>query len=315
MSSLRDRVPTPRTDLGLVNALVLLTLVALLVVDAPWQVDVALGVPFLLLYPGYALTAALFPEAPRAEPPVDGRSTPGWAARVAISLGLSAVVVAVTGLLASWTVGVRLGPVVLAVTAVTLLSTTVASARRRSLPPAHRANPLDAAAGPLPGPSPGLSRLQAATGLVAALVLVGAVAYAGAAPGPGQPYSEFYLLSEGGDGSLAASDYPTTFVAGQGHPLHVAIENHERQPVTYEVVVLAQAVRGDGTVLAEEPVDRFEVGLAPGERAVVERRVAPSTPGEGVRLQFLAFEDGAPADPSAERADLSLHLWIDVVER
>jgi len=100
-------------------------------------------------------------------------------------------------------------------------------------------------------------------------------------------------------------------VTGEGHQLHVAIENEEGRHMTYDVVVLAQR---NSSVSDAEQLDTFEVQLEDSERAVVERTVAPTTIAEETRIQFLLYEGGSPSEPGAETADKSLQLWVDVVD-
>lgn len=312
MTRVRSRLPLPSTDLGLVYVLVPVTALALLAVDAPRPVEWVLGVPFLLLYPGFALTSLLFPAAPESERQEAGEG-PDWVSRLAVSFGLSTVVVATTGVLLSTTVGLRLRTVVAAVAGVTLAASGLASVRRLSRPPERRANALAAVRSWSAGSSGGATVPNVALA-VAVLVLVAAVAAAGTVPGDGEAFTEFYLLAEGEDGSLDGTGFPSTFVVGEGQPVHVAVENHEGRPMDYEVVVLAQLVRRDGSVASQEEVDRFGLRVAAGERRVVERTIAPGLWEEGVRIRFLLYEGTAPADPDVQTADLALHRWVDVVE-
>lgn len=302
-------------DLAIVAALAALAVGVLLAPAIAVRIEWLVGVPFLVFLPGYAVIAALFPGRPGGTSrgsivgSAGGNGSPGWAVRVALSLVMSAVVVAVVGVAASATVGIRLAPVAVAIGAVTLLGVAVAAVRRGRLARERRANPLTGSA--FRTFSPGTS-IQTASLVLALLVLVGAVAFVGAVPMEGESYTESYLLNEGEDGDLVAEGHPTEFVAGVGHPLYVGLENHEHRTVSYEVVVLAQEVDADGSITDQRQVDRFGVELDHAESDVVEREIAPTTTGEGIRLQFLVYEGTDPAN--AEDADQTLQLWIDVVE-
>ena len=159
------------------------------------------------------------------------------------------------------------------------------------------------------------SNFQNGVAIVALLVLVGTLAVTGAAPPQGESFTEFYVLSEDGNGTLTAQEYPQTFVSGQGQTLYVGLENHEHEAMSYEVVMLAQAIGDDGSVVMQQQVDRFEVNLAQGENTTVEREVAPTLVGDQIRLQLLLYKGSAPDDPSSGTADQTLQIWIDVVER
>ena len=329
------RASASRSDLGRTADLVLTALLAvgaagvLLYSGTPRPLTWIVGVPFLIAFPGYAVVSAVFPDRPGAERAARGARTepvptPGWVGRLALSLATSGVVVALVVVALSRAAAIRLVPVVVAVLAVTLVAVAVALARRRSLDPASQAAPIATLAERFEGS--GTERPTAAL-LVAALLLVGTVAVVGGAPPQGQQFTESTLLTEDANGDLVADGYPTEFVAGEGHPLTLAIENNEHRSVTYEVVVLAQEVSADGSVTAQRRLDDFEVTAAHGERRLVERDVAPTTTGDSVRLRFRIYkrgatggtEDGEGADSIApeENSDVpdqTLQLWIEVVD-
>lgn len=249
---------------------------------------------------------------------------PGWIGRLALSLATSAVVVALVVIGLSQAAAIRLVPVVAAVLAVTLAAVAVAFGRRRGLDPDYRAAPLAALVDRSEGT--GVDTPTVAL-LVAALLLVGAVAVTGAAPPQGQQFTESSLLTEDADGDLVANGYPTTFVAGEGHPLTLAIENNEYRSVTYEVVVLAQEVSADGSVTAERRLDSFAVPTDHGERRVVERDIVPTTTGDDIRLRFRIYKRGVDgetdgdgsvntvgSEASSDAPDQTLQLWIEVVD-
>jgi uncharacterized membrane protein len=300
-------------DLFVVAQLAVITAIVLLGFDAPRPVLWLLGVPFLLFLPGYAIVAALFPEEPAtatreaAAAPWDGN--PDWTVRLALSIVLSAIVVAVAGVVIHWVAGIRLLPAVVAISGVTLAGVAVALLRRLRLPPKVRSNPF---ADRSPGGLSAGSRLQNLTLAVAVLALVGSVAFVGAVPTQGEAFTETYLLAEDGDGDLVADDYPTTFVAGEGQSLHLGVENNEYRPITYEVAVVVQEVDPNGTVVAQQRLDRFAVDLDHGESTVVEREVAPTMTGEGLRMQLRIYKGTDPA--GAASPDQTLQLWIDVDE-
>ncbi|TQQ80267.1 DUF1616 domain-containing protein [Halonotius roseus] len=283
------------------------------------------GIPLLLVWPGYAVVAALLPEAPTdgdaiAATPGDKRhSSPGWAVRLGFSLVLSAVVVAVTGVAVDQLAAIRLLPVVVALTVVTLAALVVAAMRRRQLPLAARAQPLSgwrSQGGADTGLRSSLlaplwSTRQARTLAVAVLLLVGTVAFVAAAPPQEAAYTESYLLTETDSGEFVADGYPTTFVAGEGQPLALGLENNEHRPITYTVVAVAERVGPNGSVVSQQQVDSFTVALAHNESTVVERQIAPTQPGENVRLQFRVYT----GEPSAStEPDQTTQLWIEVVD-
>lgn len=268
-----------------------------------------LGVPFVVLLPGYAIVSAIFPEQPGTDTGglsggIRG-SNPDWVVRFALSLVVSAVVVAVIGFVLGWAGVLRLGPAVGAIVGITVVSAAVAALRRFQLPEERRANPF---AGRRAQFSTGAIR-QNAVLVVAILILVGSIAFVGAAPSDGEAFTESYLLAENAEGDLVAEDYPTTFVSGEEQSLYVGIENNEYRSVTYEIDVVVQEVNADGEVVVQQQLDRFDVELAHDDSVVLERDVAPTMTGEGLRLQFLVSKGENTDSP-----DQTLQLWIDVVD-
>ena len=303
-------------DLGLVVALVAITNIVLFGVDAPRAVVLLVGVPFLLLLPGYAVVSALFPEDTgrlhRSEP-AQPWDEPDHLVRLGLSLVVSAVVVALVGVVLSAAAAIALVPAVVAISVVTVLAVVVAAIRRLRVDPAERAMPLGDGSRFWDRLGGG-STIQSGAAAVALLVLVATLAVTGAAPSQGDAYTEFYLLSENEDGSLTAESFPENVTSGETESLYVGIENNEHEPKSYEVVMLAQAVDEDGSVIIQQQVDRFEAQLAHGEDITVEREVAPTIVGQEIRLRVLLYEGSAPDNPSEGTADQTLQIWIDVVE-
>jgi len=342
-------------DLAVATTLTIAAAAVLLSAFPPWPLRWVVGIPFLLVWPGYAVVSALYPERPRksgtaasAVQTADSSRTgavvnPGWAERTALSIALSGSVVALVVIAVNRAAAIRTSPVVGGVSLVTLAGLGLAANRRLAAAPEDRAAPVAAMAerfGSEPaGETRGAGFGRGADGgeattspktvalMIAAALLIVSVAVVGAVPPQGEGFSESSLLAENASGDLVATDYPTTFVAGEGHPLFVAIENNEHRPVSYEVVVLAQDIAANGSVAAQLRVDDFEVDTVHGEREVVERRIAPRTTGEGVRLRFLIYRSGddegtgidtegnaTDAEIDPDDADLTLQLWIDVVD-
>ncbi len=82
-----------------------------------------LGIPMVLFFPGYVLTALLFPGKDRLE----------TVERMAMSLGLSIAVIPLLGLLLNFTFGIRLIPILLILCTYTIVLTLGAAVRRRNL--------------------------------------------------------------------------------------------------------------------------------------------------------------------------------------
>jgi uncharacterized membrane protein len=304
---LRLLVPAPvrelPADLAATAALtVLAALSATLPVVSETPLRVVLGLPLVLFLPGYALIAALFPEAgegPPAEPEGSGEPAGEGAdanasgtddgvadsnasgidgiERVALSFGLSIAVVPLLGLVLNFTPwGIRLVPILVAVGGFTLAATALAARRRRELPASERfAVPYETwvadARAELFEPD---SRADAALNVLlvlSVLLATASVAYAVAVPKQGEAFTEFYLLTENESGELVADNYPTEFASGEARPVVVGVGNHEHEPTNYSVAVELQRVRFEDGSGERVNVFRSNATNASNVTAVVTR--------------------------------------------
>ncbi|WP_319004342.1 DUF1616 domain-containing protein [Natrinema amylolyticum] len=303
------------------------------------SLDVPLGFLFVFFVPGYVLVATLFPEADRsaagAGPSVpDDRtasvSNSPWQTeidgfeRIVLSFGLSVAIVPGSALLLNYTPW-GIGPVSLlaATTAITLLLTITATARRLRLSEEERFRVpvrgwLTSVRSTLVGPTDRGETVITVLLVASILLAVGGVGYAATTPSGGEQFSEVYLLSEDGDGELVAGEYPTEFERGERQELVVGIENNEHETVNYTTVVVEQAVESDGDDLVitdQQEIDRFETRLDSGETWRQEHGIEPTIGGENVRFLWLVYLGGdVPEDPSMENAAYAVHLWADVDE-
>ena len=327
-------------DLAVVVAVTILTaLVATVPVVRETPLRIVLGLPFVLFIPGYALIAALFPEAGTGPVDVaeedqhetDGEHAPAARGidgieRVALSFGLSIAIVPLIGLVLNFTPwGIRLVPILVGVGGVTLVLTGVASQRRNGLPPEERfAVPyrtwLGDAREELFEPN---SRTDAALNVLLVLSILLAttsVAYAVAVPKEGESFSELYYLTESEDGELVADDYPTEFVRGESKPLVVGVGNHEHQQMDYTVVVQLQNVTVTGpnetqiTVNERERLTSYQTSLADNETDHRTIQLQPTMIGQEQRVAFMLYRGEAPGEPSVETAYREVHLWVNVSE-
>ena len=272
------------------------------------------GVAMVLVIPGYALVAALFP----ARDDLDGIE------RIALSFGLSIAVVPLTGLALNYTPwGIRLDPILASLTLFTLAMTAVAWYRRLLLPVGKRfsvpAREMVASAraelfGP---PASRLDRALSVLLLVSIVTAVATAAYVIAVPREGEHFTEFYILGPKGK----AADYPTDLPAGSPRSLIVGVGNHEYREVTYTVEVLLlnrtfDARTNTSTIHAVEPLDRFTLTVPQNETREAVRTFSVPSP-EYNRIEFLLFNETVP-DSSVTGADRiaasyrDLHLWVRV---
>jgi uncharacterized membrane protein len=313
-------------DLAAVVVLVVSTNLAVFVpVLSETPLRVGFGFAFVLFVPGYVFTAALFPE--RGRPPDDSDEAADGIdgiERLALSFGLSIAIVPLVGLVLNFTPGgIRLGPIVVSLSLLTLGFVAVAAVRRQALPDEERFRVpyrswLADVRTELFEPDSGKDAVLNVLLVLSILLAVGSVGYAVMVPKEGEAFTELYLLSEGDDGELVADDYPTNYTMGESKPLVVGIGNHEHRSMDYTVVVQLQRVEtvdNETQVLESRELDRLQISLADGETGQQPYEVTPTMTGERLRLVFLLYEVQPPADPAVENAYRTTHLWITVTGR
>lgn len=311
MSTSRSGTSSSIDDLTILVAFTLAAAIALLLPGVPWVVEWAFGLPLLLWIPGYAIVAALFPTAPRpSKSATHSHDTPGWVARIAIALVLSAVTVVVVGTGLSVAGFLALAPIVLALIVVTYGAIWVAWIRRRHVDQERRADILTLAISRTTPSKLGLTTNQALTLVVAVLLLgVGTVA-AGVMPATTSTYSEAALLSTE-TGTALGTNGTAQLTLGQQNSVTLRLENHEGRTVTYGVVGVLQTVTTDGTVVNSREVDRGQITVADGETVHSERTFTPTRTEHRTRIQYLVYTGPIPENPTPENAALSLRVWID----
>ena len=280
-----------KEDLFAINgfSLLLVGVIMLSQTGAAWldAVRVALGLPFVLFFPGYALIAALFP----------GRQALDGLERVALSFGLSLAVTPLLGLGLNYTPwGIRLNPILISLTVFTFLLSLTAFFRRRKLPAEEIYYPVFQLGLPRWSELGRLDRFLSVVLVLAVLFAVGSIVYVVTTPKTGEKFTEFYILGPGGK----AADYPRNLAPGQNGQVIVGVVNHEYRPVTYYVEIEAAGY-------VKERTAPFQLtGGRKWERSV---SFAVYKPQSNLEVEFLLFRQG---DTQPYR---SLHLWVDVAAR
>lgn len=323
-------------DLTVVVGLVAAALLAvwLPVVRESWLRGV-LGGLFVLLAPGYAVVAALFPESSgsgsdESERADDRGPTARWprsragltlAERGLFSVGASLLVVPLLALVVNFApVDITRGSLLFSVGVFALAMAAVAAVRRRRLPAERRFRVpyREWVAGISAERLAGRSTLETALNVVlvvSVLVAVGGGVYAVLGPQESQSFTEFYLLGENETGEPAADGYPETIARGENATVVVGVANHENERTNYTVVVEAQNVSNEtGRVTDREQLRRFQVALESGETWRQRHAVAPNTTGTRLRLQYLLYRGDAPPNPRGENAYRRTQLWINVTD-
>ncbi|WP_128905534.1 DUF1616 domain-containing protein [Halorubrum amylolyticum] len=332
--SFDDRGNTPlagRLPLDLlVVTLVSLAVVALAARNGGGLVRMLLGGAFVLFCPGYALVSALFPQRTARVP--ERLSTMGFRReetiplsrleRVVASIAVSVVLVPFIGFLLHYTKwGIRPTTMVPGVAVTTVALAVLAAVRRLRLPPDERfavaslalARRLD---GWVREPDRPVYTALNAFLVVGLVVAAAGVGIAAATSTNGERYTELSVLGSDPDtGTAVADEYPRELAPGEEATVRVGIENREAGARTYTVVTQLQRLDdagGETCVVERSEVDRFDARLQPGESAERTRTVEPTMAGDGLRIAYLLYVDGPPANPTAENAYRSVHLWVDV---
>ena len=186
----------------------------------------ALGLAFVLFFPGYVFVNALFPN--RKE--LDNLE------RLALSFGLSIAIVPLIGLALNFTPwGIRLIPILISLTVVNVLFALLAIYRReKAIEPWIPWITLERIKEELEWEESGrLDKILTVVLIVAIITSIGALGYVITHPKQGEKFTEFYILGPEGK----ASDYPTDLRVGQNGTVTIGIVNHEHRNVTYYVQI------------------------------------------------------------------------------
>lgn len=215
-------------------ALSLLYALALIVIYSPYQspaiVRLGLGLITIMLLPGYAFIAAVFP----------GKEDISGILRVILAVAFSIILVSFLGLALDKTIwGIRLDPVMISVTLLTATCTLIAFVRRHLLPADRRLDPgfarplKEAKQFLLPPSRNGIEWLSTILLIGAVLLAASTVALAVYGPGQSEKYTELYVTGPGGK----IQDYPVFFPVNETRSVNVGIGNHEGMDIVYDLVV------------------------------------------------------------------------------
>ena len=276
---------TIRNEFAVIVGLSLALAVVITVADIH-ALRVALGLPFVLFFPGYTLIAALFP----------GREDLDGIERLALSFGLSIAVVPLIGLVLNYTPwGIRLYPILISLILFILAMSLLGWHRRNRLPEEKR---LKLEVSVSPPDWKGMSRLDKALSVLlvfSILFAVGSLVYVIKTPKVGEKFTEFYILGPGGK----AESYPRELGAGQEGSIILGVVNHEYQPEEYRV-----EIRAAGSLIGQVG----QVTLDHEGKYESPLKFMLKDPGQKIKVEFLLYRK---TDTEPYR---SLHLWVDVVK-
>ncbi|MEM0344221.1 MAG: DUF1616 domain-containing protein [Thermoplasmata archaeon] len=294
-------------DLVVCIALALL-LVALVLVFPDSLARQVLGLVFVLFLPGYAATAALFPENDQ----IDGIE------RVALSFGLSIAIVPLIGLGLNFTPwGIRLNPILASVSAFIVVVSLVGWYRRQRLPVDERfAIVLDLKID-LKG-MPLIDKLLTIGIVVMLVASVVVLAWAVTTPRVGERFTQLAILGPGG----MATDYPRNMTVGETKTVLLTVKSFEHRPMNYTIVIVLTSVADYNFSIGENAIDWGAthpltpyVGIAQDfsidhlEYYNQTFNFSVTAPGEW-KLQFLLYTEGQPI--TSQESYREVHLWLNV---
>ncbi|ASA78626.1 DUF1616 domain-containing protein [Thermococcus sp. 5-4] len=196
----------------------------------------ALGLAFVLFFPGYVFITALFPEKKE----LDNLE------RLALSFGLSIAIVPLIGLGLNYTPwGIRLIPILVSLTIFNVVFAIIAIHRRsKAFEPWVPWITVERLKDELEWESSSqLDKALTVILIIAIITSIGTLAYVVTHPKPGEAFTEFYIL--GPDG--IADNYPTDLKVDQNGTVIIGIVNHEHRNVTYYVQIWQVNLTWDNT--------------------------------------------------------------------
>ncbi len=209
---------------GLLLLNLLTVILVLVILFFPFRVlQIVLGIPFVLFFPGYVLLLVLFPK----------REGMGGIERMALSFGLSLAVVPLIGLILYNTpLGINLESILYSTASFLFITSIAAWVRLTRMPVIERFS-LEFQMTVLGW---GRSAWDKALSVILALAILGVlgtVGYVLVEPKIGTKFSELYILGLEGE----AADYPSELVVGTEGKVIVGIINNERETASYRVEV------------------------------------------------------------------------------
>lgn len=269
---------------------------------------IVVGLPVILLIPGYALVSAVFPRAGELAPG-SGTET-SWLARLGASVAGSGIAITVVGWLLDFTIwGFDRAAILVGLSLLTVVATAVAWYRRRQLPTADQAgtdfDTVRSHVYTAAGNQSAVSVILTITVVIAAAGAVGVVADESTSNGS---VVELYVLGQNESGELAAGSYPSNVTVGEPITTGVGVGTSESAFDGYVITRLERVTVEGDTVTVEESrrLDRIDFEVPAGERIVNRHTVEPSMAGERLRMTYRLYRNGS------DSALRQVHVWIRV---
>ena len=270
-------------------AIVILTfmLVIIILTDSVQWLRVVLGFAILILFPGYLFIGALYPR----------KDSLSHISRIALSLGLSVVMVVLTGLMLNyfpW--GIGLYSIIISISILILLLSVIAwYIRGRYHPDERYGFSVKPHSWNFINYFGSLSRVHLSLVVLTICLITGFavfISYTLAKPLERQPFTEFYILGI----ENRADNYPLALQLGEEGVVIVGIVNHEHEATDYRIEVIA----GNNELYKSLPIE-----LKPEETWHREIKFTPEQVAKRQKIEFRLTKD--KGQPGGVR-----YIWVDV---
>lgn len=253
------------------------------------DVRTILGLLMVLLIPGYALIASLFPRKDDLE----------IIERLTLSFGLSIAITPIIGLLLNYTpFGIRLDPILISLSIITVILCIVTFFRRKRVPKEFRffidINTIFKRLVEGFNRNSKTEKILSIILICSIILAISTTAYVLTKPKSSEAFTEFYILGSNGK----ASNYPTNLTSGEHGQVIVGIINHENVKTSYHLIITL-----NGTVLD----DRI-LTLNNGEKLEIPFVFTAGNTGEN-KMEFILYKI-----PDNNKIYRSLHLWINITD-
>lgn len=272
------------SDLTFIPLWVIITVVAVLISENTY-IRTILAIPTILIIPGYVLVAALFPKKDRLD----------ITERIALSFGLSIVIISILGLILSFTFGIRLVPILVAICLYTIVFVLIAKYKKEKL---SREIQFSVQLDEIYKIVVRSLKPKGRTDFILTIILIflvvsiiGTIYYTITVPKIGERFTEFYILNS----SERVGSYPTTLKLNSPINYYVGVGNYEHETTNYTIQVLL-----DKNLLTSK-----ELILKDGETQKYNITLTPNNVGTDMKLEFLLFKDNNFTVPYR-----TSHLWV-----
>jgi uncharacterized membrane protein len=296
-------------DILTIDIVSLLLTISILFIPST-AVRVALGLPFLLFFPGYTLLAVIFVK----------KGIIDVLERLALSTGLSIVIVGLIGLILNYTTwGITLEPILILVSSFIFITSAVALSLEVRIE--GKIEIVKEITISLPDWGGSIfNRILSFIIVISLFCSLGVLAYTILNPKHGELFSEFYMLGISGK----PQDYPTEFIMDQDKIIQVkygngtldtvsgmgkltlGIVNHEQQDISYHIKITINDESSDIYFNGATSNLLGPIELKHGEKWENSIGFIPRQIGSGQKVVIMQFINDNTTP------DNTLHFWINV---